>query len=90
MSMGVIPKRAIASRSLGVIAPREDAAVDHRVQRLDAPVHHLGNAGHVRHLDDRHAGLGQGARRAAGRDDVPSPLHEAAGELHEAGSCSTH
>ena len=28
-------------------AARQDAAVDHRVQRLDAAVHHLGEAGDV-------------------------------------------
>ena len=42
---------------LRVIAAREDAAVDLRVQRLDAAVHHLGKAGDVRdrrRRPDRH------------------------------------
>ena len=29
----------------GIVAPRQDAAMDQRMQRLDAAVHHLGEAG---------------------------------------------
>ena len=48
---------------VGTMAPGEDAAVDLRVQRLDAAVHHLGKAGHVGDVDDRQPGVREGLRR---------------------------
>jgi hypothetical protein len=51
-----------------MIAAREDAAVDRRVQRLDPAVHHLREASHVGDGDYRQAGVAQRARGAPGRD----------------------
>ena len=48
------------------VAPREQAAVDLRMQRLHAPVEHLGKAGVVGDLDHRQAGVGEQLRGAAG------------------------
>ena len=45
------------------IAAREDAAVDERVQRLDAAVHHLGKPGDVRNADDRQGPPARASRR---------------------------
>jgi hypothetical protein len=43
----------------GQVAPRQQAAVDARVQGLDAAVQHLGEAGDLGHLGHRQAGVGQ-------------------------------
>jgi hypothetical protein len=51
---------------LGHVAPRQQAAVHLRVQRLHAAVEHLGEAGVVGHLGDRQAGIGQQLGGAAG------------------------
>ena len=40
---------------LGMMTPREDAAVNLGMERLDAPVHHFGEAGHVADVDHRQA-----------------------------------
>ena len=42
-----MPCWAASSQILGVMPARQDAAVDHRMQRLDAAVHHFGKAGDV-------------------------------------------
>ena len=44
----------------GMMPAGENAAVNLRVQRLDAPVHHLGKAGDVADVHHRQTGLGQG------------------------------
>ncbi len=49
---------------------RQQPGMDARVERLDAPVEHLGKAGVVGDLRDRDAGVSQQPRRAAGRKDV--------------------
>ena len=59
---------------LGVVAAGEQAAVHLGVQRLDAAVHHLGKARVLLDGHHLHAGLGQHARRAAGRDDLDAKL----------------
>ena len=46
------------------VAPREDAAVDLRVERLDAAVEHLGEARHLRYVHHRHARVSQELGRA--------------------------
>ncbi len=61
-------------------AAGKDAAMHLRVQRLDAPVHHLREAGEVGDLDHRDTGIGEQARRAAGGQDLDAqrrkPLRE--------------
>ncbi len=67
----------------GRVAPREDAAVDLRLQRLHAPIHHLGKAGVVRNLDHRHARIAERFGRAAGREDLHAARGEELAQLHE-------
>ena len=70
-------------RVLGVLADGEQAGVELRVQRLDAAVHDLGEAGVVRDRADRDAGLLERGRGAAGRDELDPQLLEALGEVHD-------
>ena len=67
--------------SSGDVAPREDAAVDARVQRLDAPTEHLRELRHV--LDRRHRepGLRERVGRSAARDELEAELGETPREL---------
>ena len=68
---------------LRVVAHRQQARVQLRVQRLDAAVHDLRKAGEVgdrAHLDAR---VGQLAGGAAGGDDLDPQLRQAAGELDD-------
>ena len=69
---------------LGVMTAREDAAVDHRMQRLDAAVHHLGEPGDVRDVDDRQAGIGERFGGAAGRDQLESTRRQTTAEFNQA------
>ena len=55
---------------LGIVADRQQAAMHLRMQRLDAPVHHLGEAGEIRDVDHREAGVGDRLGGAAGGDDL--------------------
>src|SRR5262245_27869625 len=66
-----------------VIAAREDAAVQRGMQRLDAAVHHLGEAGDVGDVRDAEAGVAQRARRAAGRDELETPIDEGTPEFDD-------
>jgi len=64
-----------------LVAPRQDAAVDLRMQRLDPAVHDLGKAGVCRDLGDRDAGRAQGLGGAAGRQDLDVARRKGAAEL---------
>src|SRR6185436_3424 len=66
-------------------AAGEDAAVDFRVQRLDAAIHHFGKAGHVADVDHRQAGIGQRFRGSAGRDQLEAPRKERFPKRNQAG-----
>ena len=65
-------------------ADREQAAMHARMQRLEPPVHHLGEAGDLRHVDDRKAGAAQRRRGAAGREELDPAFGERAREIDEA------
>ena len=80
-----MPWRRSGREIVGMIAAREDAAVQRRVQRLDAAVHHFGKAGDVGDAGDREAGVGQRARRAAGRHQLEAAGGEAAAEVDDPG-----
>ncbi len=67
------------------VAAREDAAVNRRMQRLDAAVHHLGEAGERRDTDDVESRCGQHTRGAAGRHEFEPAGGEAAREFCNAG-----
>jgi|GEM_PF-6315782 len=68
---------------LGVVAHREQAAVDHRVQRLDAAVHHLREAGKVADVLHGQAGVAQRLGGAAGRDELDALVGQRAGEIDD-------
>ena len=67
------------------IAPREQAAVDARVQRLHAAVEHLGKAGDLGHFGDGQAGLGEQLGGAAGGQQLDAGAVQFARELDDAG-----
>ena len=69
----------------GIVAPGEDAAMHFRMQRLDPPVEHLRESGVVADLDDGHAGIGEGLRRAAGRQERHAEARKPARKIGEAG-----
>ena len=70
---------------LGPVAPREQAAVDGRVQRLDAAVEHLRKAGVGSDLGDRQPGIGEQPGRAAGRQQLDAERGQLARQLDDAG-----
>ena len=70
---------------LGIVADRQQPAMDLRVQGLDPPVHHLGKAGEIGHVADRKPRLGERLARAAGGDELDAERGQGAGEIDEAG-----
>src|SRR5262249_41634192 len=68
---------------LGVAADGEDAAVDARVQRLDAAVEDLGEAGDLGDVAHRQPGLGQRLAGAAGGDQLDAQPDQSAGQLDQ-------
>ena len=66
------------------VATAEQAAVNFRVQRLDAPIHDFRKAGVRRHLRDRDAVLFQQARGAAGRKNRDAATLQRLREFHQA------
>ena len=68
---------------LGVVAQMEEPAVDLGVERLHAPVHHLGKAGVFADLDDLDALLREQLRGAAGGDDFDAHRLQRAGKWNE-------
>ena len=63
MSIGCRPCRASSSRWPGIVAQREDPAVDGRMQRLDSPAQHLGEARELLNAADGDARFAQQALR---------------------------
>ena len=70
---------------VGAIAPGENAAVDGRMERLDASVHHLGEAGDRGDVRHREARLAQRARGTAGGNELEAAGGEAAAQIDDAG-----
>jgi len=66
------------------VAPRQQAAMDLRVQGLHPAVHDLGKAGVRGDLDHRQPGVLQSARRAAGREQLDAVTDQRARELDQA------
>ncbi len=67
------------------VAAGQDAAMDARVQRLDAAVHHLGEAGIVADFGHRHAGVAKLLGGTAGREDLDAARGERLTERNEPG-----
>ena len=55
------------------------------MERLDASVHHLGEARDVGDVCDGQARLGQGAGGAAGRDQFQAQAAQSFGQIDQAG-----
>jgi hypothetical protein len=71
---------------LGVVAEGEQAAVDFGVQRLEAAVHHFGEAGDLAYIGDDQAVVAEEFGGAAGADQLDAEfLSQRFGELCEAG-----
>ena len=68
------------------VAPREDAGVDGRMQRLHPAVEQLGEAGEIGDGNDWQAGGRQSAGGAAGGDDLDGARVERAREIDESGA----
>ncbi len=62
---------------VGAGAAREDAPVNGRMEGLDPPVEHLGEAGDVRDAPDRQARVGEGTGGPSGRDELGAKPLEA-------------
>src|ERR1044071_3257518 len=71
------------ARVLGVVADGEDAAVDARVERLDAAVEHLREAGHFGPIAHVEPGLAQRLRRSARAEQLDAELAQRAREIDE-------
>ena len=67
------------------IAPRKQAAVDLRVQRLHTAVEHLGESGVIGHLGDRQAAVGQQLGGASGGQQLNALGDQTSGEFNDAG-----
>ena len=80
-----MPCASMRGHVLGAVAAREQAAVDRRVQRLDAAVEHLRKAGVLGDLGDGEAGAGEQLRGAAGREQLDAERCQLARELDDAG-----
>ena len=59
--------------------------MDARVQRLDAAIHHFGEAGIVAHFRHRHAGIAKLLGGTAGREDLDAARGERLTEWNEPG-----
>ena len=67
-----------------MIAPRQHAAVNARVQRLDATAEHLGAAGQRLHVDHLEPPFAQRPGGTAGGHELDAQLGQAAGEVDQA------
>ena len=69
----------------GIFAYRQQPAVNARMQRLHAAVHHFRKAGQLRRVLDRQACLRQGSRGAAGRDEFDPARRKRRAQFDETG-----
>ena len=65
--------------------PPQQAAVNFRMQGLEATVHHLGKASVVGDFYRGNAVAGQQLGSAASGENLHAPFDQSAGELHDAG-----
>src|SRR5262249_44373031 len=70
---------------LGMIADGQDAAMDQRVQRLDAAIQDLGEARDLGNVTDRESGLLQGSSRSTGGDQLDMEFCQDTSEIDQAG-----
>ena len=77
--------RGHCARVLIVGADRQQAAMDFRMQRLDAAVHHFGKSGEIGDVAHRKPGCGERLGGAAGRNELDAVSRKRAGEIDEPG-----
>jgi hypothetical protein len=81
---------------VGVRTPGKDATVDFGMQRLDAAVHHLGEPGDVRNIENREPRGGQRLGGAAGGYEFEPARRQFLRERNQAGfignaqNCTRH
>ena len=68
---------------LGIVAHREQPAVDFGMQRLDPPVHHFRKAGEIGNVAHRQPGVAQRLRRSAGGDQLHAVRRERLAEFDD-------
>src|SRR5690606_23022350 len=66
-----------------IVADRKQPAVDHRMQRLHAPVHDLGKARERGDVENAEPVFRKQGRRAAGGGDLHVSARQGAGEIHD-------
>ena len=69
---------------LGIVAHRQQAAVDLGMQRLDPPVHHLREPGEVGNIAHHQPRIAQSLRRAPGRDQIHALGGQRAAQIDQA------
>ena len=65
----------------GIVMPAKDAAMDLWVERLEPPVHHLGEARIVRNVADRNTFSLQVFAGSTGTEDLHAGGDQSAGEI---------
>ena len=70
---------------VGSVAPRENAAVQRRVQRLHPAVHHLGETGQVGHPGHGESGIGQRPGGAAGETQFEAAGGQSTTQFNDTG-----
>ena len=68
-----------------IFAAMQNAAVNLRMQRLDAPIEHFREAGQFRNIFDGDAGIAQQLGRASGRNQFDAESGELAGKVDQSG-----
>src|SRR5436189_937967 len=68
---------------LGIVADGEQAAMDHRVERLDPSVHHLWKAGEIGNVANHQPGFAEALPRAAGGDQLDAVARQRLAQLPE-------
>ena len=71
-------------RMLRVVAHGQQAAMHHRVQRLDPAIHHFRETGDVRHVFHSKARVAQRLRGTAGGDELNTQPRQTLAEFHQA------
>jgi hypothetical protein len=67
---------------LRIIADRQDATVDARMQSFDAAVKNLRKAGHFGNIAHRQPRLLQGLARPAGGNQLDTQARQGTGQIH--------
>ena len=69
----------------GVVAHRQQAAMDRRMQRLDPAVHHLRESSEIADVEHGEPGVAQNLARAAGGNQLDAVAGQRASEVDDAG-----